>query len=366
MNMSTDNSIFYDIGHDLAMYPEAAIFIIIGGRSTGKTYSTLKYVYEHNEKFVFIKRTNIDVKLMAPVKAGKNDKGGMSYDMSPFKSINNDIGSNVRAFRIMDGFAGFWECDSDNNPLGDPIGYILSFNSIQKVKGFDLSDCNYIIFDEFIPLPYERVNRNEGMELLDLYRTVGRANNIKYGKILKLICLANATTVSCPVLNELELTDVLVDMKSYGKHELYLAGRGIFIRQVEDINGFREKEQQNPIYKAMHGTKWERMSLDNDFAYNDFTNVKRMSLKNMRCYIKIVHKQKEWYIYIGDSGAYMTYRKSNTYIFFFDLNKENDQKKFYLDYIWDLRSRCVDGNMKFETYEMYDLIINYKDFYKVT
>lgn len=354
-------NIFYNISDDLRDFPDAAIYIVMGGRGTGKTYSTLKYLYEQHEMFLFVKRTDTDVKMMCS--ATKNSK--YSFDISPFKTLNRDCGWNIHAFSIYDGIGGFYECDENDEPIGAPIGYILSFNRIGKIKGFDLSDCNYIVFDEFVPLPYERVNRHEGMELLDLYRTVGRANNIITGQTLRMICLANSTTVSCPVINELELADTLVNMKVEDKDYLYMDERAIFIRLVPDINGFRELEAKNPIYKAMKGTKWARMSLDNEFAYNDFTNVKKETLRGSRCLIQLKHKERVYYIYVGDTGYYMTYKRSNKYSFSYDLNLENDQKKFYYDYDLDLRAECIEGRMKFETYEMYDLIINYKEFYKV-
>lgn len=356
--------IFYHIEDDLKKAPEAAIFIVLGGRNTGKTYSTLKYLYQQKEKFVFMKRTNADVKLMCS--SIKDKESDFSIDLSPFKSINRDLNVNVRAFRMYEGFGGFWNCDNENKPHGEPVGYILSFNSISKFKGYDLSDCNYIVFDEFIPLPYERVNRNEGIELLDLYKTVGRSNFTLHDRVLKLICLANSTTVSCPVLNELELTDVLVDMKVNNLDELYIKEREIFIRVIPDINGFRELELQNPIYKAMSGTKWAKMSLDNDFAYNDFSSVKRVSLKGYRSLLEVKFKQRIFYIYVSDNGYYMTYKKTKHFIYSYDLNLENDQKRFYLDYVLDLRNECIEDRMKFETYEMYDIIINYKDYFKIT
>lgn len=358
-----EESIFYDIRKDLEKYPDAAILIIVGGRGTGKTYSTLRFVYEEKHRFIFMKRTNADVDLMCE-RLNNKDKE-FTIDISPFKSLNRDFNWNVRAYKMFNGFGGFWNCTPDGEPVGDPVGYILSFNAISKFKGYDLSDCDYIIFDEFIPLPYERVNRHEGIELMDLYRTVGRAGNILTGKILKLICLANATTVSCPVLNDLELADVMVDMGTKNENVRYLEDRGILIHKIEDINGFREQEAKNPIYKAMRGTKWAKMSLDNDFAYNDFSAVGRMSLKGMKCLLLVHRGQRTYYIYVGDAGYYMTYRKSNNFVYYYDLDRENDQKRFYVDECIDLRQECIDGRMRFETYEMYDLIVNYKDFYKV-
>ena len=51
-----------------------------------------------------------------------------------------------------------------------PVHYLQ-----QKIsKGFDLSECDYLIFDEFIPKRHERLNRNEGDQLMDIYMTVSR------------------------------------------------------------------------------------------------------------------------------------------------------------------------------------------------
>ena len=52
-------------------------------------------------------------------------------------------------------------------------------------------------------------------------------------------------------------------------------------------------------------------------------------------------------------------------MFEFDLNRENEQKLFWMNYGVDLRFACIEEKMKFEKYSMYDLIVNYKKFYAV-
>lgn len=356
-----DASVFYDICDDLQAFPRAVIYIVMGGRNTGKTYSALRYCYENNLKFLFLKRSKVDVNLLC---AGAKDENVL-FDVSPFKSLNRDYGWNVGAVKIFDGIGAFYNRDEDNNPNGAPVGYIVALHSVSKIKGFDLSDCSVIIFDEFVPLPYEIVERREGLALLDLYKTVGRANFITKGETLKLICLSNSTTVICPVLSELEITDNLVDMKAAGLDHEYLEDRNIFLRLVPDINGFREKEAEEPIYKAMRGTKWEKMSLYNEFAFNDFSNVHKTSLKGYRCILKIIYKESEWYLYVSDKGYYLTKSRSNQYRAVYDLNLDNDYKRFYTDYDIDLRFECINNRMIFEKYEMYDVIVNYKSYFKV-
>lgn len=358
-----NTSIFYDVKNDITNYEDAILFLIIGGRGTGKTYSALKYMYENKKKFIFMKRTNGDVKLMCQSLNQKEQK--FSIDISPFKAINRDIGCNVRAYRLYDGFGGFWNCDSENHPVGDPIGYILSFNAISKFKGFDLSDCSYIIFDEFVPQPFERVNKHEGLQLMDLYRTVGRANFTLHNEKLRMLCLANATDVSCPVINDLELADQIVDMQRKGDNYMYLDDRAILVHRLENINHFREIESQNPIYKTMAGTKWAKMSLENEFSYNDFSDVGYVSIKYMTCICSVRENEHTYYIYLGDRGFYMTYKKSNKCVYKYDINKESDQRKFYIEQVIDICAEWIDGRAIFETFHMFDLITHYKSFYNV-
>ena len=51
--------------------------------------------------------------------------------------------------------------------------------------------------------------------------------------------------------------------------------------------------------------------------------------------------------------------------FKYDLNRENQQKKFYYDYYIDLREACIEEKFKFEKYSMYDLIINYRKYFEI-
>lgn len=351
---------YYDFRKDVEAYPDAWCYLIVGGRSTGKTYSTLNYMLDIKSIFTFLKRTMDDVDLLC---VGSKTDGDYSMDLSPFKSINRDRGTDIRAIKIQHGIGGFYS-HIDGNANGLPIGYILALSAVTKFKGFDLSDSEFLIFDEFIPNIYDRVNRKEGEQLLDLYKTVSRDREHRTGKPLKLVCLANATSISNPVMNILEITDTVAQMQSTGLDKMYIEDRGIFIHILADNLEFSEREKQTAIYKAMKGTAWADMSFGNKFAYNDFSNVKRESLKNAIPLFSLKYKQDEYYIY-NKLGTYiMTYSRgsvSRTY----DLNLENDQKRFYIEELFDLRERCIDGQMKFETYSMYDLIINYKSFFKL-
>lgn len=363
--MMKSNFYYYNIEDDLEKYPYNWVYIIIGGRNTGKTYSCLKSCYLNKRKFVFVKRTIKDVELLCSGSGKIGTKlSEFGIDLSPFKSINRDLHSNVKAFYIKDGIGGFWECDSDNVPVGQPIGYIIALSSVSKVKGFDLAECEWCIFDEFIPQPWERISRKEGEQVMDLYKTIARDREHRELEPLKLLCLANATEISNPVMNTLEITDIVANMQVLDHTIFEQSNRGIFIHRINDNEEFQEKEKESLIYKAMHETDWGRMAFGNEFAYNDFTNVGKLQMKGFKPWVSIIYKRKQWYVYMKEGLYYMTTSR-NDKAKVFNLNLENEQKLFYTEYGIDLRNECINGKMIFETYTMYDVIVNYKKFFKL-
>lgn len=361
------NNYYYDINIDLNNYPDAWLYIIVGGRNTGKTYSSLRYCIEHDIKFVYVKRTIKDVDMItAGHKLGQKLTNGADIDFSPFKALNRDFGYNIKAFSIpkVDGVAGFWKCDSEDQPVGTPAAYCVSLSSVASVKGFDLSDCSIIIFDEFIPQPWERVSRSEGAQIMELYKTVGRDREHRGQKPLKLIALANAVSISNPLMNIVEVTDDFANMQAGADCIQYIENRKILLHQIVDNVAFMEKEKESAIYKAMGETNWGQMAFENKFAYDDFSNVERNNLKQYKPVCSIKYKKSLWYVY--RKGAYFYCTKSKHLgTKLYDLNKENDQKLFYWDWDLEFRDSCIEDKMKFETYTMYDVIVNYKQFFKV-
>lgn len=354
------NSYYYNIDDDLAKYNDFWVYIIIGGRNTGKTYSCLKSCYVNNRKFVFVKRTMDDVDLLC----GSKDNE-IAFDLSPFKAINRDIGSNVQAFKIKHGLGGFYKCNDENEPVGNPIGYIIALSAVTKYKGFDLSDASeWLIFDEFIPQPWDRINRKEGEQLMDLYKTISRDREHRGLPALKLICLANSTKISNPVCNILEITDKLVDME-IKKEAIYTDDyRGIFVHRIIDNTQFIETEKKSQIYRAMAGTEWGAMALNNNFAYDDFSAVRKRNLKGYVPVVGLRYKNHNYYIYQNNGSYYMTFAPAKG-VRVYNLKVENEQKAFFVDYLLDFQDRNITGCMEFETYTMYDLISNYKTFFKI-
>lgn len=357
---------YYNLENDLQLYPHQTFYFIIGGRNTGKTYSALKYCYENKIKFCFLKRTIEDVDLLC-TGSGRIGTKEQEYgiDLSPFKSINRDIGSNVKAHSIKKGLGGFWENDTEGSPVGGPIGYILALNAVTKYKGFDLSDVDIVIFDEFIPNVWDRIQHREGEQLLDLMKTIMRDREHRGKGALKLVCLANATSASNPVMNIFEITDQVIDMQIRGLEYYRDEDRGILVHMIKNNAEFDKVEQNSALYKSMGDTQWGQMAFGNTFGYNDVTNVGKLSLKGYVPVCSVKHKTKTFYIYMKEGQYYMTKSRASYCNVAFDLNLENDQKLFASEMLFDLKEACINGKMLFESYTMYDLLINYRKHFKI-
>ncbi len=358
------DTIHYNIEDDLKAYPEAWCYVIIGGRNTGKTYSALRYHLQNGYKHVFCKRTSKDVDLLCAGNTIGEKCPFVELDFSPYKSINRDFDTKIMAYKIKDGIGAFYSQDEEGRAAGSPYGYIASLSTVKTVKGFDLSDCESVIFDEFIPQPTERTSKMEGEAVMELYKTVARDRTLRGRKELKLLLLANAVNVFNYTCEVLELTDVIAEMSMTNTETLYQDDRGIFIRILKTPEEIMEAEKKTGIYKAMANTAWGRMAFSNEFAYNDFSNIKKISVKGYRPLIKLTYKGKEYYIYSSDNAYYMCTVKGKCPIKY-DLDKEMGRKAFYYDYAIDFLNSCIEGKMLFEKYSMYDLIVNYKKRFNV-
>lgn len=355
------NDGYYHISEDIKNYPDAWLYVIWSLRGPGKTYSFLRYMIATDTIFIYMKRTNDDIDLLCQ----RGYKGDMSYDPSPFKPLNRDFDMNIRPYKIREGLAGFYEFDYQGEPCGPLLGYALSLNAVAKYKGFDFSEADYICFDEFIPMKGQVVKHNEGTMLLNFYMTVSR-DRIKRGRDdLKLVLLANADDIAVPTINELEIMDDIAVMNNSGIYERYIEDRCIFLRHINaDIIDNEYKSMG--IYKAMAGTAWGDIAFTGSFSNNDFSNVNKSNLRSYRCIIHLIYRRKDIYIYRHtNNGRYHFSSSKNKSLYFYDLDRENDQKRFYQEFGIDIRLACIENRVTFDKYSYYDMFINYKKYFSL-
>lgn len=343
---------YYNFSDDLLNNPDVWCFVVWSARGVGKTYGALWYSYCDHIPLVYMKRTKGDVNLIC-------NENRIGFDASPYVPINRDKGINIKARRIQDGIGGFYETDpdlKDEKPTGLPIAYTLALSAAKSYKGFDFSRCEWLLFDEFIPQVGEIVRRGEGEMLLDLYMTIRRDREQRGRDPLKLVLFANSEDISTPITNTLEIVDTMAEMNLTG--EEYRKGRGILLHHVK---AKAKENEESGIYAAMQGTAWARKAFGGEFANNDFTCVQNMSIRGMVPIVSLTYKNKRYFVYLRNrDGIYYMTDSPVKAPYDYNLDRETEAKRFYLEYGIDLYSACIDGRMLFKKYSMYDLIMNFK------
>lgn len=355
--------------------------IIVGARKRGKTYSMLEYAYMNDEQLVLLKRQVGDIKLLCLNSKNKQKKLKRDSedieddieefdeddDVSPYADLNEDHGWNVQP-KLLDaeqGIATFYDRDS-NWKAKKKCGIALAVNAIAKYKGFGgMRKCEYLVFDEFIPAPWERrTTKLEGEAVMDLYETISRDREERGKKPLLLVCLANSNDLSNEIFNTLEITDDVVDMISAGD-DIRQIGRKLVVLVDDSKLAIKKDEAKTLIYEDMKNTVWGHVTFDNEFARNDISCVGTTSLKHMSCRCSVIYKNECWYIYQKENKFYVCSSRSNKVPIEYDLNFESTRKPFYLKECTTLINAYHKGNILFSKFRMYDVIIHFKKFFQI-
>ena len=298
---------------------------IFGGRGIGKTYGALKYIIESKRKFLFLRRTQSQIDLV-----GKPE-------FSPFKTVCADMGVDVIVKPITKYNSGFWMDD-------ELIGYSAALSTLSNLRGFDASDIDLVIFDEFIPEKHERLIRNEGEAFLNMVETVGRNREIAGREPLQVVCLANANDIGNPIFMELNLINIVQRMK-LKKQGFYLnKEKGLLIVNLDD-SPISDAKRDTALYKLTSGSDFERMALDNEFIDDSIAEIKSRNLKEYRPIVAIagvtIYKHKsdnKYYISEHKLGSPEEYTTAEAAL-------EKFRRKYY--YLWNAYlNRDIDFESK--------------------
>ena len=290
---------FFDFGE--AVRRSTAFNFIIGGRGTGKTYGALKWCIESGKKFMFMRRLQKEADVIS------------KDELSPFKVYGDMFGGVILCRPVSKYVTGVYKSvtDDDGNviPSGAPIGYVCALSSIANLRGFDTSDIEIIVFDEFIPEKSSAKQKYLGDALLNAYETINR-NRELFGKDpVKLFSLANSNDLGNDVFISLGLVNV-VERMSRKKQEFYQdVERGVTVIMLTRSK-ISEKKKKTALYQLTSGSEYEQMALGNDFAYDDRYNIRSRPIREYRplfswggicCY---EHKSRpEYYVAFHLSGS---------------------------------------------------------------
>lgn len=316
--------------------PETFIFIV-GGRGTGKTFGVLKYVIEKNIKFMLMRRSQSELDVIN------------KDEFSPFKALNNEYGWHIASQSLTKYNTGYYNCersidDDEYKPSGPAIGYSCALSTIAHLRGFDASDVELLIYDEFIPEAHVRPIKNEGAAFMNAYETINRNRELNNKKPLKVVCLANANDLANPLFLELGLVQKAVKLKNKGITEYIDSNRSLALYFLDD-SPISNQKKNTALYKLMNNSRYSEMALNNNFISEDFDNVKSQNINMYNPVVKVgdivIYKHKSdrtYYVSKHEAGSICSYT-----------SEETDLKKFRRKYDY-LLSAYYNDRIIYEEY----------------
>lgn len=305
----------------------------VGGRGTGKTYGALKYVLDNNIKFIYMRRTQAQVDIIT------------KPEFSPFKAICGDTEYNIVCKSITKYNSGFYNGVYGDDGLiyteGEPLGYTVALSTVSNLRGFDMSDVDILIYDEFIAERHERPLKDEASALFNCYETINRNREIKGKRPLILLCLANANNLQNPIFSALNLIDKSVKMARTGKEFSIMQSRGIalYILRQSPIS---KQKSTTALYKTVGEGDFYNMAIGNQFD----DDIQQKIRINIREYTPVV-QVADLIIYSHKSRTqfYVTHFKSGSC-------KEVTEKAFKMTYLKTFVSAEAQELILYDNYEV--------------
>lgn len=258
-----NNIEWYDISK--VAHKLTAVNIIIGGRGIGKTYSALSYVINSGKPFIYLRNT--DVQLKECVTAFGN----------PFKRWNTDNDRNIY-FKTEKSHSLIYDADDES---GQSIGYGLALSTFENLRGVDLSDVCFVLFDEFIEKRSLSFRQFECF--VSFYETVNRNRELLGEQPLCCILLSNSQKLGNPILAGYGLITIIENMIRTGQKEF--RKKGLYLSLPS--SGVSDLKRNTANYMLINGTKIADEALSNAFAFDSFYGVKKQNLNEYTPVVQI-------------------------------------------------------------------------------
>lgn len=285
--------------------------ILIGGRATGKTYGSLKWIIENNHNMILMRRTQSQTDLIN------------KPEFSPINPVANDMDLTCKTKPISKYNSAIYLISGEEE---NPIGFTAALSTFSNLRGFDASGVDILLYDEFIPETHERPIKGEADAFFNVYETVNRNRELQGRPALRALLLSNANRLDAPILSALGLVGIVDKMVKNGRSEYVSPQRGIAVFLLQD-SPISNKKANTTIYKMTEGSKFSKMSLTNAFAYDDMSDVTSMPLNGWKLFAQLGN----WFFYKKENRWYMSAHGSGTAKYVFE-DTEIDKRKFALQF----------------------------------
>lgn len=235
---------YYDVKNVILKIYDAQYYIILGERSNGKTYSTLKFCvedyFENGSEFVYIRRFDEDVKYSrGSTIFNALIKDGWIEKLS--KGKWNDVYYYARKWY----FKKTDYQNPKNSIISDtPFAYAITLASEEHDKSTSYPNVRNIFFEEFTSRNYLT---DEFILFQNALSTIIRLRND-----VRIIMCGNPLNKYSPYYSEMGLTNVK-NMK-VGTTEVYTYGN-TGLKVVVDFSDIPAKDKKSNVYFAFNNPK---------------------------------------------------------------------------------------------------------------
>lgn len=288
------------LNYDYIMSLPYTFIFIVAARGIGKTYGALNYVLDNDIPTILMRRTQSQVDLInkaafAPIKALTSD-----YKVKP-------LGKQSAGYYVKNKFPR--ECDY-------PIIITTALSTICNLRGFDSSDRELIIYDEFIPEKHERPIKDEGNAFLNAYETINRNRELNGQQPVKCLLLANSNDIVNPLFMDLGLVEKAANMVKTGT-EIYRDDKRSLCIIMPTHSPISKAKTSTALYKLAGDGDFSEMALHNVFDNATSPYVKSCPLQEY----KLLYSYKDIHIYK---------HKSQTQ-YYISLHQSGTPKQTYID-----------------------------------
>ena len=237
--------------------------IIIGPRGTGKTYGFAKWLLtDHNHHIVYMRRTSAEIEIAA------------SDEFNVFKKLSQDTGIDIYFKRSKIGRKLF---------VGeDPRGFALPLSTFSNARGFDASEIEFLLFDEFVPEHSKRSKISEADTFFNAYETMNRNRELSGQDPIRCILCANSNNIDNDLFRALGLVNIISKLSA--KHVSTYADpkRSLLVINIQD-SPVSEQKRVTALYQLTGGdTDFDQMALGNTFTDLEEYKLKSASLAGAR------------------------------------------------------------------------------------
>lgn len=320
---------------------------VVGGRGTGKTYGALKEARRRSSeghRFIYLRRTLTQIEIIN------------KPEYCPFKALDANEGYLTAVKPVSKYSSAFYDAEATEDGKmaagGPALGYTAALSVASHLRSQDMSDCDLILYDEFIKLPQEHPIKGEAAALWGLYETVNR-NREQLGRpACQLLCLANANELGNPVFMDLKLIRRAERMRER-KQEWWQddkRGIGLAILQGSPISA---RKRTDALYRMLGDSEYTQMALDNAFSAEEKSQIKAMPLKDLIPIVAV----GEICIYRSKTGGfYVSGHRSGSPPVFGSGPKELQRFRLKHSYLW---IAYLQRRITFEEYSCEICFCNY-------